>query len=222
MKTKQRVKHLNSQTIRTTWETIRAINHDVRQKILQYIIAHPNCYVNNIYKALQLEQSLTSTFLHQLAHVGVVFLDDNGRHVACVANTAMLKKIYQWVDATHHILLDYSEEIHFHFTQKTPDVLSVAEVEVSGVALRNVAQVVKVLHNKPQQQILTLLLERGASSVTDIYILTRSNQGNTSQRLSRLKKMGLVKAKSDGKYIYYHVEAPFIQALDKQIQNFPK
>jgi DNA-binding transcriptional ArsR family regulator len=61
--------------------TLRAINHKVRQKILDVIHQSGEITVSEIYAKLKLEQSLTSSYLAVLRRAGIVKTRREGQSI---------------------------------------------------------------------------------------------------------------------------------------------
>ena len=60
-------------------ELTRALAHPLRMKILEFIDRNGDINVNNIYRALQLEQSITSHHLRILRSADVVNQPNSGK-----------------------------------------------------------------------------------------------------------------------------------------------
>ncbi len=225
MKTKEKKEELlpNKSLVHTAREVIRAINHDKRQAILQYIMAHPKCNVNAIYKTLGLEQSITSNFLHQLADAGIVKLEDTGRCVQVEVDQNKLMHVYRWVANLHDIMQKYVKEPKFRLTKKVnQSMFTLKQVTVSEKAVRSVVHLLNSLENNDQRKILKVLLEHDQPlCVTDLYIKTRADQAPTSGKLSLMKKVGLVSARRQGKHILYQADSAYVHELRTYIESTP-
>jgi DNA-binding transcriptional ArsR family regulator len=73
--------------------------------------------------------------------------------------------------------------------------------------LRKSVAVLRALNHKLRQVILELLDEHGDLTVTEIFIKLRMEQSVVSQHLGMLRRVGIVNAKRDGKYIYYSLNS---------------
>lgn len=206
-------------------ETIRAINHGVRQIILQYVIAHPHCHVNSIYKTLGLEQSITSSFLHQLADVGIVKLEDNGRCVQVEVDQEKLKNVYRWAGGLHDIMQKHVKETKFRFTKKVSQkAFTLQKVTVTEKAVRTVIHLLSTFFHQDQRNILNIILSENDRplTVTEIYISARCLQSVASRNLSDMKKVGLVSARRQGKHILYQADSAYVHELRTYIEStFP-
>lgn len=60
---------------------LRALNHDIRQEIVDFIHNKGETPVTNIYRRLRLEQSLTSTFLAMLRRANIVKTRRDGQTI---------------------------------------------------------------------------------------------------------------------------------------------
>lgn len=74
-------------------ELTRALAHPLRMKILEFIDRNGDINVNNIYRSLQLEQSITSHHLRILKQANVVNATKDGKLMIYSIN-------YQIVDKT--------------------------------------------------------------------------------------------------------------------------
>jgi ArsR family transcriptional regulator len=72
---------------------LRAITHDLRLKILDYIDKHPSTSVNNIYNSLGLEQSITSQHLRILRNSELVASKRDGKQILYTVNYKRLQKL---------------------------------------------------------------------------------------------------------------------------------
>jgi DNA-binding transcriptional ArsR family regulator len=73
--------------------TLKAINHPVRQNILQIIHKNKEISVSKIYAILNLEQSLTSTHLAVLRKYGIVKTKREGQSIFYSVNYTQLAQI---------------------------------------------------------------------------------------------------------------------------------
>jgi DNA-binding transcriptional ArsR family regulator len=74
-------------------ELLRALAHPLRLRLLSFIDNNPNINVNKIYKALKVEQSLTSQQLHILRSAKLVISKREGRFILYTLNYTKLEKI---------------------------------------------------------------------------------------------------------------------------------
>lgn len=72
---------------------LRAINHEVRQKILNLIHKNKEITVSEIYAKLKIEQSLTSSHLAVLRKAGVVNTRREGQSIHYSINYAQISLI---------------------------------------------------------------------------------------------------------------------------------
>lgn len=229
MKTKAKVRATakemlpNRSLVHTAREVIRAIYHEKRQSILQYVIAHPNCHVNSIYRALGLEQSVTSLFLQELAEVNIAILQDNGRFVEVSINQERLANVYRWIAELYAIMLQYVEDPKITITKKVSgERLMAKQVSVDEKAVRSVTHVLRAFDNMHKRKLLKHLLASDQEiSVTDLYIMVRGDQAPTSNYLSRLKSLELVSARREGKFMRYKAYRKYIVALQSYIEKSP-
>jgi DNA-binding transcriptional ArsR family regulator len=77
---------------------LRALAHPLRLKLLNFIDKNPGINVNKIYKALKVEQSLTSQQLHILRTSRLVIAKRDGRFILYSLNYAKLEQIARTLD----------------------------------------------------------------------------------------------------------------------------
>ena len=74
---------------------LRAINHPLRQKMIQYIHQSGKANVTQIYIKLRLEQSVASQHLAILRKAGFVFTERDGKQVFYTVNYNKLKQVHE-------------------------------------------------------------------------------------------------------------------------------
>ncbi len=72
---------------------LRAITHNLRLQILDYIDKNPDTSVNNIYNSLGLEQSITSQHLRILRNSELVASKRDGKQILYSVNYKRLQKL---------------------------------------------------------------------------------------------------------------------------------
>lgn len=77
----------------------RAVNHKLRQRILQFIHQNGRITVTQIYKKLRLEQSVTSQHLAILRKANFVITERDGRFIFYSVNYPYLKHIHKIADS---------------------------------------------------------------------------------------------------------------------------
>ncbi len=82
----------NSEKLDYSCELMRALAHPLRLKILEYIDRHEKINVNKIYKALNLEQSITSQHLKILKMAGVVHSHKDGKFIHYHINYEIIER----------------------------------------------------------------------------------------------------------------------------------
>lgn len=82
----------------TAVELTRALAHPLRMKILEFIDSHGEINVNNIYKNLQIEQSITSHHLKILKDANVVNANKDGKLMLYSVNHAIIEKTVRAVN----------------------------------------------------------------------------------------------------------------------------
>jgi len=82
---------IDSSQLNKTMNMLRALNHPLRLKILQYIHQHEKIIVSKIYAKLQIEQSVTSQHLAILRKHGFVNAYREGRFIFYSVNYERLQ-----------------------------------------------------------------------------------------------------------------------------------
>jgi DNA-binding transcriptional ArsR family regulator len=88
-------------------------------------------------------------------------------------------------------------------------------LQVDLLNLKKAALTLRAVNHKLRQQILKMIDEHGKLTVTELYVTLRLEQSVTSQHLAILRKAGFVKTTRDGKFIYYEVNTPRIEDLNR-------
>lgn len=86
---------LNVEELKTAAHTLRAVNHKLRQKIMQLINQMQNLTVTEIYIKLRIEQSVASQHLAILRNAGLVNTDRNGRLIYYSINYEKLNEVQE-------------------------------------------------------------------------------------------------------------------------------
>src|SRR5436190_3316727 len=99
-------------------------------------------------------------------------------------------------------------------TTENPNTLNIDFLQVKKAAL-----ILRALNHKLRQQMLKLLEESGRLTVTEIYIRLRLEQSVASQHLAILRRAGIVRTERDGKFIYYAINHPRIEEINKFVKE---
>jgi predicted transcriptional regulator len=84
---------INEMQIRKARLMLRAIDHELRQQILNFIHERGRTSVTNIYTALRLEQSVASQHLAILRKAGCVNTSRNGKQIHYSVNHSRLEEM---------------------------------------------------------------------------------------------------------------------------------
>lgn len=90
---------LASSKLQTAKEKLRALEHHLRIDIIQYLHRHPNSYVKQIYKSLDIEQSVASQHLNILKNVGYVIDHRDGKNVHYSLNYNKIGFVVENIDS---------------------------------------------------------------------------------------------------------------------------
>jgi DNA-binding transcriptional ArsR family regulator len=87
--------HIDALQLTKTALVYRAINHPLRQQILQLLHTNLKMIVTDIYHKLQLEQSVASQHLAILRRAGFVNTKREGKNIFYSVNYHRLKEVHQ-------------------------------------------------------------------------------------------------------------------------------
>lgn len=90
---------LNPERVNRAWAIAHALAHPLRLKILDYIHRHGTTNVNQIYKSLDIEQSITSQHLRILRDAGIVENEREGKYVHYCLNYDQVEQASNAVSA---------------------------------------------------------------------------------------------------------------------------
>ncbi|MCX6324702.1 MAG: metalloregulator ArsR/SmtB family transcription factor [Sphingobacteriales bacterium] len=107
-----------------------------------------------------------------------------------------------------------------------PDEQSVAvsegapeSLKINYHNLKKAALVLRSLNHKLRQQILALIEAEKKITVTEIYVRMRLEQSVASQHLAILRRAGIVATQRDGKFIFYTLNYPRIDEINKIVED---
>ncbi|GAA5220204.1 ArsR/SmtB family transcription factor [Membranihabitans marinus] len=98
---------LNPERVGKAWAIAHALAHPLRLRILEFIDSMGSTNVNRIYRALDIEQSITSQHLRILRDAGIVVNEKDGKYVHYainyerVENAAMATSAFAEVDRAY-------------------------------------------------------------------------------------------------------------------------
>lgn len=89
---------LNYADLRQALLTLRAIDHEIRQKIIKVLQKEESLTVTEIFVSLRIEQSVASQHLAIMRKAGVVFSERHGKFIHYSLNEEKLSEIARLVD----------------------------------------------------------------------------------------------------------------------------
>lgn len=92
-------------------------------------------------------------------------------------------------------------------------------IQTDLLSVKKACLVLRALNHKLRQQILNILDENKKMTVTDLYIQLRLEQSVASQHLAILRKAGFVKTQREGKFVYYRINHPRIEQINKLVKE---
>lgn len=78
---------------------LRALDHPLRQRILQFLKQHPGAVVTEVFTALRLEQSVASQHLRILRTAGLVSKRRNGKFIHYSVNDVVIDTVIKRAEA---------------------------------------------------------------------------------------------------------------------------
>lgn len=90
---------LDYELLRKAVLVLRAVNHKLRQQIIQLLEENKKLTVTEIYVKLRLEQSVASQHLAILRRAGVVATDRDGKYIFYTLNQPRIFEIANLVEA---------------------------------------------------------------------------------------------------------------------------
>ena len=90
--------HLDYAELRKAVLVLRAVNHKLRQRIIDLLEEHDRMTVTDIYIKLRLEQSVASQHLAILRRAGVVITERQGKFINYSLNKERLDQISRLVE----------------------------------------------------------------------------------------------------------------------------
>jgi DNA-binding transcriptional ArsR family regulator len=89
-------------------------------------------------------------------------------------------------------------------------------VEIIQVAktTRKAAQILRAIDHKLRQKLYMTIKSEGEMPVTDIHEKLGLAQSLCSQHLAKLRRAGLVKARRDGRFIFYSCNEEHLKRVD--------
>ncbi len=88
----------NVERLQYSVNVLYAVAHPLRLQIMEYIDKHGEINVNRIYRALNLEQSITSQHLKVLRLAGVVHANRDGKYVLYRLDYPTLERVQFAID----------------------------------------------------------------------------------------------------------------------------
>src|ERR1041385_2968765 len=104
----------------------------------------------------------------------------------------------------------------------TPEAISThknSSIKIDYYNVKKAALTLRALNHKLRQQLLKLIEEEKKITVTEIYVRLRLEQSVASQHLAILRKAGIVSTQRDGKFIYYTINIPRVEAIERFVRD---
>ena len=85
--------------------------------------------------------------------------------------------------------------------------------------VKKASLILRSLNHKLRQQILKIIHDEDKITVTEIYVKLRLEQSVASQHLAILRKAGIVSTQREGKFIYYTINIPRVEAIERFVRD---
>lgn len=86
---------------------------------------------------------------------------------------------------------------------------------IDASTIKKSSLIIRSLNHKLRQAIIDLIAENQKMTVTEIYVKLRIEQSVASQHLAILRRANMVKTVRDGKFIYYSLNADYINHVNR-------
>jgi len=103
---------------------------------------------------------------------------------------------------------------HYEHTMSTPNF------PISEDKLTLGSDILRAITHPLRMQILDCITQRGVATVQEIHTALDIEQSLTSQHLRILRRVDLVSAERDGKYVNYRVSEDKISLVSKAVTRF--
>ena len=90
---------INHEKLAESAELLRAISHPLRIKMIKFIDENDQTNVNNIYRSLRLEQSITSQHLRTLRDSSIVQSNRNGKYIHYSLNYKKIDEVMKTLNS---------------------------------------------------------------------------------------------------------------------------
>jgi DNA-binding transcriptional ArsR family regulator len=114
--------------------------------------------------------------------------------------------------------MTFSDPIRpLNIQEPVEDTDSLPDIDYHNI--KKAALVLRSLNHKLRQQVIKTIHENKKLTVTQLYVKLRLEQSVASQHLAILRKAGVVSTERDGKFIYYTINFPRIDAINQFVKN---
>jgi DNA-binding transcriptional ArsR family regulator len=88
-------------------------------------------------------------------------------------------------------------------------------IQINYYNIMKSSLVLRALNHKLREQIIAIIQESKKLTVTQLYVKMRLEQSVISQHLAILRKAGIVLTERDGKFIFYSINFPRLEAINE-------
>ncbi|MFN5422354.1 MAG: ArsR/SmtB family transcription factor [bacterium] len=99
------------------------------------------------------------------------------------------------------------EELHESFKSLSP------------LSIKKASLAFRAINHKLRQEMISMILNNGKASVTEIFVQLRVEQSVASQHLAILRRAGIVETERDGKFMYYKINETKLKLMDQMISE---
>ena len=189
-------KQLSEEAMKQAAKGISYLGHPLRLRIIEYLDVHGPSSVSAITRGVDEEQIMVSQSLRKLRDAELVTTRRKGIFIYYALNGEYpaslfkcIRKLFGYMtDSFHFLKEDYKAVLPKDFTMMT-------------------ANRIKLFAHVDKLKILEYLTLYGESCVSDIVKGVGLEQLKVSQYLKRLRDDGFVKARKEGRFVFYEITA---------------
>jgi DNA-binding transcriptional ArsR family regulator len=95
-------------------------------------------------------------------------------------------------------------------------------ISIDYIGIKKASLILRALNHKLRQQIVKMLDDKSKVTVTEIYQHLKLEQSVASQHLAILRRVGIVKTKREGKFVYYNINQERLELIQKVVEQLLK
>ncbi len=95
-------------------------------------------------------------------------------------------------------------------------------ISIDYIGIKKASLILRALNHKLRQQIVKMLDDKSKVTVTEIYQHLKLEQSVALQHLANLRRVGIVKTKREGKFVYYNINQERLELIQKVVEQLLK